>query len=140
MVQRLVIVSKVFKCLLVHIIICESSISSSTDIRLVSIITQIAKFTGPTWSPPESFGPRWAPCWPHAIRHSFPFFMASGKPTSYPCSYECVTCYIFHVHLRPTPHHIIISLDGGLEIHRTDTRMYSEHWLTSTSNICGPFC
>ena len=27
--------------------------------------TQIAKFMGPTWGPPRSCRPRWAPCWPH---------------------------------------------------------------------------
>ena len=26
---------------------------------------QIAKFVGPTWGPPGSCRPRWAPCWPH---------------------------------------------------------------------------
>ena len=29
------------------------------------LFTQIAKFMGPTWVPPGSCCPRWAPCWPH---------------------------------------------------------------------------
>ena len=29
------------------------------------ILSQIAKFMGPTWDPPGSYRPRWAPCWPH---------------------------------------------------------------------------
>ena len=28
---------------------------------------QIAKFMGPTWGPPGSCRPRWAPCWPHEL-------------------------------------------------------------------------
>ena len=27
--------------------------------------SQITRFMGPTWGPPGSCRPRWAPCWPH---------------------------------------------------------------------------
>ena len=32
---------------------------------LTHITTLIASFMGPTWGPPGSCRPRWAPCWPH---------------------------------------------------------------------------
>ena len=45
--------------------IYQYRVCSPRAAALGRVATQIAKFMGPTWGPPGSCRPRWAPCWPH---------------------------------------------------------------------------
>ena len=47
--------------------------------------TQITKFMRPTWGPPGSFGPRWAPCWPHESCYQGNSSFASPWPALWSC-------------------------------------------------------
>ena len=56
--------------------------------------SQIAKFMGPTWGPPGSCRPRWAPSWPHEPCYQGCLCEFKMWPSSNTCHCESPTKYI----------------------------------------------